>query len=354
MNISFAPLEIKHLSLLLKWLEEPHVKSWWDPTTKWNEENVAQKYALYMQGYSLVDGKRIPIKAYIIEMGGLPIGYIQYYNKYDFPNHLSMTENYDLSGLPKNLAGMDFYIGEIDYVGKGYAAKIVRQFLTDYVEKEYESCVVDPDHNNKVAMRIYDKVGFHSFRQVNNNITLLLWTKPKTDNPIVIFGSSRNKGDTWEAVQMVLGKRKIDIINLNDKSFSSFDYDYNNKEDDFLPLAKQMLSHNPIILATPVYWYSMSDVMKRFMDRWSDLLCHHKELGRKLRGKTLYVVSSYGVHPEGKNGFEAIFKQTAEYMGMHYGGAFLKYSGSRAPEATLSNSKRAQELSNKIFIQEED
>lgn len=349
MNINFCSLAIHHLPLLLKWLEEPHVKSWWESDTKWDEGLVAQKYALYIQGYALVEGARKPIKAYIIEMDNKPIGYIQFYNKHDFPNHLSTTPDYDLDGLPENLAGMDFYIGEIDYVGKGYAAKIVRRFVKNYIETEYDACVVDPNPHNKVAMRIYDKVGFVPAKNISDNITLLILHKPQENKPIVIFGSSRSNGDTADALQMVLKDKQPEIIDLNKINFSSFDYEYKNKDDDFLDVAKQMLDHNPIILASPVYWYSMSDIMKRFLDRWSDLLSYHKDLGRQLRGKTVYIVSSYGVHPEGKEGFETTFMQTADYLGMHYGGAFLKYSGSRAPEATNSNESRAELLHKKIF-----
>lgn len=349
MHIKFTPLAIDHFPLLLKWLKQPHVKLWWDTDTEWDEALVAQKYALYMQGYALVEGVRKPIYAFVIEMDNVPIGYIQYYNKYDFPNHLAITDNYDLSGLPENLAGLDYYIGEEEYVGKGYAAKIVRQFLTEHVEKRYAACVVDPNPDNKVALRIYDKVGFKHVRSVSNSISLLLWESLATDNPIIIFGSARDKGDTWDAVQMVLDGKNIPIINLREIHFSGFDYTGSNHDDDFLPVMKNILNHNPIILATPVYWYSMSDIMKRFLDRWSDLLSEYKDMGRALRGKTIYVISSYAVHPEGKAGFEETFQQTCEYLGMHYGGAFTKYSGSRAPEVSATNLARAKSLHEKLF-----
>ncbi|MCP4458779.1 MAG: NAD(P)H-dependent oxidoreductase [Cytophagales bacterium] len=38
-------------------------------------------------------------------------------------------------------------------------------------------------------------------------------------------------------------------------------------------------------MATPVYWYSMSGIMKVFLDRIYDVLTIEKELGRKLHGK---------------------------------------------------------------------
>ena len=49
--------------------------------------------------------------------------------------------------------------------------------------------------------------------------------------------------------------------------------------------------YDTIIFATPVYWYSMSGILKVFIDRITDLLTIEKELGRKLRGKKMAVVS---------------------------------------------------------------
>jgi multimeric flavodoxin WrbA len=44
-------------------------------------------------------------------------------------------------------------------------------------------------------------------------------------------------------------------------------------------------------MVTPVYWYTMSGIMKVFFDRFSDLLRIEKDLGRKLRGKSMAVIS---------------------------------------------------------------
>lgn len=55
-----------------------------------------------------------------------------------------------------------------------------------------------------------------------------------------------------------------------------------------------MVCYNPIILATPVYWYSMSALMKTFIDRWGDLLDIRKDIGRRLTNKELYIITSFG------------------------------------------------------------
>ncbi|MCH9753339.1 MAG: NAD(P)H-dependent oxidoreductase [Alphaproteobacteria bacterium] len=171
--------------------------------------------------------------------------------------------------------------------------------------------------------------------------------KKQKNKPIIIFGSSRDRGDTWNAIQKVIGEKKVPIVNLNDIKISNFDYDWKNADDDFIKVAEQMIESDPIILATPIYWYSVSAIMKTFLDRWTDLTVFRKELGRKLRGKTLCVITSYGA-TEGKRGFEPVLIQTAEYMGMKYGGCFFSYVGNEKALLDM-NEDNAKKLAKTIF-----
>lgn len=43
-------------------------------------------------------------------------------------------------------------------------------------------------------------------------------------------------------------------------------------DDDYESLMEQVMSHDLLIFATPVYWYSMSAAMKLFIDRWSQTM----------------------------------------------------------------------------------
>jgi aminoglycoside 6'-N-acetyltransferase len=45
MIIEFTPLTEENLPLLLKWLETPHVKKWWDQNVKWTSELIQKKYS---------------------------------------------------------------------------------------------------------------------------------------------------------------------------------------------------------------------------------------------------------------------------------------------------------------------
>ena len=135
---------------------------------------------------------------------------------------------------------------------------------------------------------------------------------------VIIVGSSRNDGDTKTLTNELVKKSKWDIINLNDYNFSYFDYDHQNKDDDYLNLMRQMIDkYDTLIFATPIYWYSMSGIMKVFFDRITDLLTIEKELGRKLRGMKMAVISCSVGENLGEY-FWLPFTETAKYLGMNY------------------------------------
>lgn len=141
------------------------------------------------------------------------------------------------------------------------------------------------------------------------------------NNTVAIFSSARANGNTKKLLNSVTLNTNIDIIDLSDYNFSDYDYDYKNQDDDFLPLIEKILSYEKIIFASPVYWYAVTPTMKRFFDRISDLLDlpHLLNSGRRLRGKTAYVVCS-SISEEVSNSFISAFKDTFEYLGMFYGG----------------------------------
>jgi len=95
---------------------------------------------------------------------------------------------------------------------------------------------------------------------------------------VVILGTSRDDGNTWATVQAVLGGRPVEVVNLSDTRFTAYDYRHRNQDDGFLPLVEAIVGKSFWILATPVYWYSMSAQLKVFLDRLSDLITIRKDL----------------------------------------------------------------------------
>lgn len=135
---------------------------------------------------------------------------------------------------------------------------------------------------------------------------------------MIIQASARSIGNTSIIVQDLFDKTGFEVIDLNNFQIGHFDYQYKNSGDDYLTLMKRIIEdYNTIVFATPVYWYSMSGMMKVFFDRMTDFLTNEKETGRKLRGKNMALIScgSDSVLPEG---FTMPFFETASYLGMNY------------------------------------
>jgi multimeric flavodoxin WrbA len=135
---------------------------------------------------------------------------------------------------------------------------------------------------------------------------------------IVVLGSSNSHGDTFAVSKYICDRVKYPLVDLKTKTIAPFDYEFKNRNDDFLPLIKEIVNNYQIIIfATPVYWYAMSGTMKIFFDRISDCLKTEKETGRKLRSMEMAVLSC-GSDKELKPGFHMPFIETANYLGMKY------------------------------------
>lgn len=144
---------------------------------------------------------------------------------------------------------------------------------------------------------------------------------------VILLGTSRNEGDTKKVAQQLVGRTNWDLINLNEYEFSYYDYDHENKDDDYLSLMRKVIdAYDTLIFATPVYWYSMSGIMKVFFDRITDLLTIEKNLGRKLRGKRMAVLSCSMGSNLGDQ-FWLPFIESADYLGMEYLGGVHTYPG---------------------------
>ncbi|MGB3182037.1 MAG: NAD(P)H-dependent oxidoreductase [Cyclobacteriaceae bacterium] len=159
---------------------------------------------------------------------------------------------------------------------------------------------------------------------------------------MVIVGSHRDESDTLAFTEKILGDIPHKLVNLRKVRISPYCYSGKYREEDqFDYMAGLMAIYNPIVFATPVYWYSMSGIMKDYFDRITDLLTINKPYGRKLRGKTIYVIS-VGSDRKLPDGFEMPFRNTAKYLGMKYGGITYKSTKINYEEDYFKLNKKLQ------------
>lgn len=162
-EIEFQSLSRHHLPLLVKWLNEPHVWKWWGEGKKWTAGDVEAKYVSYLQQYKMDHGVKKTIHPFIIFHQHKPIGYIQYYNAFDFSR-----EGFEVRAvweeLSTSLAALDFYIGEPSCLGKGIGTTALKAFLDTHVYNQFSACLVDPEKENSRAVETYKKAGFKLYR----------------------------------------------------------------------------------------------------------------------------------------------------------------------------------------------
>jgi multimeric flavodoxin WrbA len=154
------------------------------------------------------------------------------------------------------------------------------------------------------------------------------------------MGSSRSDGETRLMVDALASHTGSKIIDLREKNISYFDYEHKNLEDDFFPTMEEILEYDNIIFASPVYWFSMSAIMKTFFDRFSDLLHQRKDLGYKIKEKNMFLVTNSSTALLTKH-FETPFKDTANYLSMEYKGYVHGYvKDGKLPDDVLNEVKK--------------
>lgn len=135
---------------------------------------------------------------------------------------------------------------------------------------------------------------------------------------LIISGSSRSEGDTKLWVDIIFKAFDHEIINLLDYNISHYSYlnDYP-IEDRFQNIIEEVLKYDTIVFATPVYWYSMSAIMKTLFDRLTDLVTIKKEVGRRIKNKSIFLLV-VGADKDMPPGFDVPFKLTSNYFGWRY------------------------------------
>jgi aminoglycoside 6'-N-acetyltransferase len=169
-KISFRKLQETDLPLIHRWLNTPHVSQWWDIDGKRNPdyEEVIRHFMPRIQG-------KDPITSYVISYDDKSIGYIQIAKVDDYPAYAKALE------MERNTAVVDIFIGEEGFLYRGLGSAIIRKFLRDVAFTVYQvdRCIIDPEPENKIAIRAYEKAGFrysHKAWNVEHGVVAYIMT----------------------------------------------------------------------------------------------------------------------------------------------------------------------------------
>jgi len=152
-SISFKALTPKSIALLWQWSNNPHVKEWWDNPAAFAQ--FKEKYLNKLQ--SPAQG------CFLIMLDNQPIGYAQWYIANRFAEWVEYSEF---------VYGIDFFIGDPSFLGKGYGSAIVRKFV-EFIFKitDAHTIISDPHILNTKAINCLLQARFTHIKTIEKNNT---------------------------------------------------------------------------------------------------------------------------------------------------------------------------------------
>ena len=154
--ISFRALSIDDMQSMFLWLLRPHIAKWYARAPASFSEVVA-KYGPRTQEGS-------PVHAFVIDVDGRDVGYIQTYSLDLFPEYAARL------GAEPGVMGLDLFIGDELLLGWGLGSRAVRRFVEQNVFSRdgVPACVAGPVEGNAASIRAFEKAGFRRWKVVEN------------------------------------------------------------------------------------------------------------------------------------------------------------------------------------------
>lgn len=155
--IKFEKATLQQKDIIFEWLEEQHMQEFWD-----NSQAHKDDIMIFMHGRKQPSTYFNGIFTYWIgSYDGEPYCFLLTAKVVDNDNLPVIWRKYlSQSGTTYSI---DFGIGNLKFLGKGYAAPTLQAFTT-YFQSEIDSSVdafyIDPDVNNQRAIHVYAKAGF--------------------------------------------------------------------------------------------------------------------------------------------------------------------------------------------------
>jgi aminoglycoside 6'-N-acetyltransferase len=134
---------------IVRWRNEPHVRAWWDPDDPPMTLDEAR--------HTYAPNEEDPAVSGVIELGGRPIGYVQFYPWDEEP------EAIDEIGLPRIAGawGLDIFLGEPDVLDRGLGSRALDLLCRHLFEDRGATAVmIVAAVDNARALRSYVKAGF--------------------------------------------------------------------------------------------------------------------------------------------------------------------------------------------------
>lgn len=158
--IVFKKLTEDDMPLFMSWVKKPYVQDTW-----------------FVDGYESIDKYSQNIDgngydyAFIIYLDNKAIGYMQCSDLYAYRTKCTNPKGLFTNEQPGTFC-LDLFIGEEQYLNKGYGTQIVMEFVVKLLQDfKATKILIDPACSNKRAIRCYEKAGFKIIRKEHDGVT---------------------------------------------------------------------------------------------------------------------------------------------------------------------------------------
>ena len=156
-SLSFKKATAADKAVIFSWLETPHVREFWDNSQE-HKDDIVNFIEGRQQPSNYFNGKFMYWVAYA---GSEPFAMLMTYQETTADD----IETLKLSHFSQtgHTYSLDYMIGNTAYLGKGYGASTLSEFLDffrDQVDTKAESFLIDPESDNPRAKHVYEKAGF--------------------------------------------------------------------------------------------------------------------------------------------------------------------------------------------------
>lgn len=152
---------------------------------------------------------------------------------------------------------------------------------------------------------------------------------------LFLLGSSRADGNTETLARLAAEQLPADAgqrwLHLRELPLPDFE-DLRHADGEHLPptghaatLLEATLAATDVVIASPLYWYSVSTSTKRYLDHWSGWLrLPGVDFKQRMAGKTLWGVTALAdADPAVAEPLAGTLRISGQYLGMRWGGVLL-------------------------------
>ncbi len=148
----------------------------------------------------------------------------------------------------------------------------------------------------------------------------------------IIYGGNRTNGNVETLTKLATEGLAAEEVYLKDYLIEPIldkrhaEEGFPEVNDDYNSIIDRILPHNILIFSTPIYWYSMTGIMKNFVDRWSQTLRdpNYPDFKTMMASKKAYVIAVGGDEPYVK-GLPMIqqFQHIFDFIGTSFEGYII-------------------------------